>query len=91
MAMLTLRIDDELNDRLNALAEKSGRTKTHFVKKLLSEAIAELEDEIWFQEQAAEVIAEFASGKPRDYISHEDLMKELDLRAKLVSRILPKS
>ena len=80
MAMLTLRIDDELNDRLTALAEKSGRTKTHFVKKLLSEAIGELEDQIWFQEQAAEVMAEYASGKPRTYISHEELFKELDLR-----------
>ena len=79
MAMLTLRIDDELNDRLTALAEKSGRTKTHFVKKLLVEAIEELEDEIWFQQQAAEILAERASGKKIKYTSHEDLLKELGL------------
>ena len=83
MAMLTLRIDDDLNDRLTALAEKSGRTKTHFVKRLLAEAIAELEDEIWFQEQATEIAAQYASGKPRKYISHEELFKELDLRDEL--------
>jgi RHH-type rel operon transcriptional repressor/antitoxin RelB len=80
MAMLTVRIDDELNARLTALAEKSGRTKTHFVKKLLMDAIAELEDEIWFQEQGALVMAEYASGKPRKYISHEEVLKELGLR-----------
>jgi predicted DNA-binding protein len=91
MAMLTLRIDDELNDRLTALAEKSGRTKTHFVKRLLSDAISELEDEIWFQEQAAEIMAEYSSGKPRKYISHEQLMKEIGLRENLDPRILAES
>ena len=91
MAMLTLRIDDELNDRLTALAEKSGRTKTHFVKRLLTEAITELEDEIWFQEQAAIVRAEYASGKPRKYISHEELFKELELRDEMDTRVFSKS
>ena len=50
MAMLTLRIDDELNNRITALAQKTGRTKTYFIKKLLVEAIDDLEDELWAQE-----------------------------------------
>ena len=45
MAMLTLRIDDELNDRIAALAKRSGRTKTYFIKRLILEAIEDLEDE----------------------------------------------
>jgi len=48
--MLTLRIDDELNNRITALAQKTGRTKTYFIKKLLVEAIDDLEDELWAQE-----------------------------------------
>ena len=79
MAMLTLRIDDELNDRLTALAEKSGRTKTHFVKRLLTEAIEELEDEIWFQEQVAEISAKHASGKKRKTFPLDQVLKELGL------------
>ena len=79
MAMLTLRIDDELNARLTALAEKSGRTKTHFVKKLLVEAIEELEDEIWFQQQAAEILAERASGKNDETTSLDRVLKDLGL------------
>jgi RHH-type rel operon transcriptional repressor/antitoxin RelB len=79
MAMLTLRIDDELNDRLTALAKKTGRTKTFFVKQLLNEMITELEDEIWFQEQAAEVIAEYKAGKPRRFFPLEQVLKELGI------------
>lgn len=79
MAMLTLRIDDELNDRLTALANRTGRTKTFFVKQLLNEMITELEDEIWFQEQAAEVVAKYRSGKPRRYFPLEQVLKELGI------------
>ena len=79
MAMLTLRIDDELNDRLTALANKTGRTKTFFVKQLLNEMITELEDEIWFQEQAAEVAEKYKSGKPRRFFPLEQVLKELGI------------
>ena len=83
MAMLTLRIDDELNDRLTALANKTGRTKTFFVKQLLNEMITELEDEIWFQEKALEIAAQRAadeaSGKKRKYTPLDQVLKKLGL------------
>ncbi|MEY4311125.1 MAG: hypothetical protein RLZ71_1051 [Actinomycetota bacterium] len=58
MAMLTLRISDELNDRLTMMAEKTGRTKTWFVKKLIREGLADLEDEMLFAMAYKEFVAE---------------------------------
>ena len=58
MAMLTLRISDDLNDRLTMMAEKTGRTKTWFVKKLIREGLADLEDEMLFAMMYKEFVAE---------------------------------
>ena len=80
MAMLTLRIDDELNDRITALAQKTGRTKTYFIKKLLVEAIDDLEDELWAQEAVHEYLASVARGEDQEWVDHDTLMKELDAR-----------
>lgn len=62
MAMLTLRISDELNDRLTKMAEKTGRTKTYFVKKLIVDGLEDLEDEILFAKMYREYIAEGGRG-----------------------------
>lgn len=62
MAMLTLRISDDLNDRLTMMAEKTGRTKTWFVKKLIREGLADLEDELLFAKMYQEFIAEGGRG-----------------------------
>jgi len=83
MAMLTLRIDDKLNDRITALAQKTGRTKTYFIKKLLVEAIDDLEDELWAIAAFQDLKAKEASGYKRSYISHEELIKELGLDVEL--------
>ena len=80
MAMLTLRIDDELNNRITALAQKTGRTKTYFIKKLLVEAIDDLEDELWAQEAVREYRASVARGEPQEWVDFHELMKELDER-----------
>ena len=62
MAMLTLRIDDEMNARIDWLAQRSGRTKSHFVKKMISDAIAEMEEQV-LDELA---IKEFLASSPED-------------------------
>jgi len=80
MAMLTLRIDDELNNRITALAQKTGRTKTYFIKKLLVEAIDDLEDELWAQEAVREYRASVARGEKQEWVDFHELMKELDER-----------
>jgi predicted transcriptional regulator len=51
MAMLTLRVRDEIDARIAELAKTSGRTKTYWVTRLIELGLAELEYELW-QEQA---------------------------------------
>ena len=62
MAMLTLRIDDEMHARIDWLAQRSGRTKSHFVKKMIADAIAEMEEQV-LDELA---IKEFLASSPED-------------------------
>ena len=62
MAMLTLRISDDLNWRLGKMAEKTGRTKTYFVKKLIVDGLEDMEDEILMEILWKEYIAE--GGRP---------------------------
>ena len=80
MAMLTLRIDDELNNRITALAQKTGRTKTYFIKKLLVEAIDDLEDELWAQEAVLAYRARLAFEGKEEWFDFDTVMKELDER-----------
>lgn len=46
MAMLTLRISDELNARIEWMANRSGRSKSYFVKKMIEDAITDMEDQV---------------------------------------------
>lgn len=51
MAMLTLRVRDEIDARIAELAKASGRTKTYWVTRMIELGLAELEYELW-EEQA---------------------------------------
>lgn len=42
--MLSVRLDPELEDRLENLAVKTGRTKSYYARKAIAEALAEWED-----------------------------------------------
>ena len=42
--MLAIRLDPEIEKRLNRLAEKTGRTKTFYVREAILEHIEDLED-----------------------------------------------
>lgn len=44
MGSVTLRVPDELLSRINELAFKSGRTKSHLIIQAINEHISELED-----------------------------------------------
>lgn len=44
MTMLNLRIPEELDKRLNELANSTGRTKSYYVRQALEQRIEELED-----------------------------------------------
>lgn len=42
--MLAIRLPEEIEDRLTALATKTGRTKTFYAKEAILEYMDELED-----------------------------------------------
>lgn len=42
--MLALRLDEKLSSRLDALARKTGRTKTWYVRKAIETYIDDMED-----------------------------------------------
>lgn len=44
MATLTLRLPDEVSDRLTTLAKLTGRTKTHYALKAIEDQLEDMED-----------------------------------------------
>ncbi len=86
MAMLTVRIPDELMTRLDDIAKRSGRTKTYYVKEMIKIAIDELEEEVWAQEAMFEHMKERAKG-PIQVFTLDEVRKRLDaLESKTNSR-----
>lgn len=72
--MLAVRLDKELEDRLTAVAKRTGRSKSHYVREALIEKIEELEDIALLEEALRDPDA----GKT---ISHEQMRRELGLDA----------
>ncbi|MGB6976892.1 MAG: TraY domain-containing protein [Gammaproteobacteria bacterium] len=68
--MLAIRLPDDIEKRLEVLAEKTGRTKTYYVREAVIEHLEELED-IYLSLNRLE--------KPAKRWSLEDLEKEVDL------------
>ncbi|CAO5682530.1 MAG: hypothetical protein HEEMFOPI_01721 [Holosporales bacterium] len=42
--MLSIRLSNEIENRLGNLAEKTGRTKSYYIRKIITENIDEIED-----------------------------------------------
>jgi len=42
--MLAVRLDKQLEERLNSLSKTTGRSKSHYVKKAIQEYLDEQED-----------------------------------------------
>jgi RHH-type transcriptional regulator, rel operon repressor / antitoxin RelB len=68
--MLAIRLPEEIEKRLDALAKKTGRTKTYYVREAVMEHLEELED-IYLSLDRLE--------KPAKRWSLDDLEKEIDL------------
>ena len=43
-SMATIRLDNDLEKRLNFLAQQTGRTKSFYIRKALENAIEDMED-----------------------------------------------
>jgi len=71
---LSLRLPPDLEARLDALAERTGRTKTWYVREAIAEYLADLED----ASEAALVAEQVALGKMKVH-SLEDAERRLGL------------
>ena len=70
--MVSIRLDDELNQRLNKLAQQTGRTKTFYVREAVQEHLEALEDTYL----ADQVMKRIRDGKEKTY-SLTDVMQNL--------------
>ena len=71
MSSLSVRIPDELFEKLNKLAKKTRRTKSSFIKQLIEENIEDLE--------YAYMALERMNDKNAKYLSTEEVEKQLEL------------
>jgi RHH-type rel operon transcriptional repressor/antitoxin RelB len=72
--MLAVRLDPDLEARLEAVARRTGRSKSFYAREALREKIEELEDIALLEEALRDPDA----GKT---ISHEQMKRELGLDA----------
>ena len=68
--MASLRLNRELEDRLDHLAQTTGRTKTFYIRELIEDHIDELEDRY---------IAESRLENPADRLTSKKMRQELGL------------
>ena len=72
--MLALRLPEEIEQRLSALAKKTGRTKSFYAREAIMEHLDDLED-IYLAEERLEDIK---AGRGRTF-TLEEMELELDL------------
>jgi RHH-type rel operon transcriptional repressor/antitoxin RelB len=71
MSVLSIRLPDDISRRLNALARKTRRTKTSFIKEMIEERLADYEDTYTALERL--------NDKNARYLTTEELEKKLGL------------
>ncbi len=70
---LSIRLDPESEARLNALAERTGRSKTFYVREAINAHLDELEELYWADQVAQNWVAQGRPSRPA-----EQLWSELD-------------
>jgi RHH-type rel operon transcriptional repressor/antitoxin RelB len=55
--MLAVRLPEDLENRLTVLAEKTGRSKTFYVREAIEEHLEDLEDLYLAEQQRTEILA----------------------------------
>jgi RHH-type rel operon transcriptional repressor/antitoxin RelB len=71
MSVISLRLPDDVHDRLNKLAEKTKRTKSSFIKEMIETSLEEYEEAYLALERLNENNAR--------YLTTEELEEELGL------------
>jgi RHH-type rel operon transcriptional repressor/antitoxin RelB len=68
--MMTLRLPNDIEERLKTLALKTGRTKTFYVRQAIQEHLEDLEDTFLAQERLL---------KHERIWSHEEVVRDVNL------------
>jgi RHH-type rel operon transcriptional repressor/antitoxin RelB len=71
MPVLSIRLPDDLSRRLNALAKKTSRTKTSFIREMVEDKLTDYEE--------AYTALERLNDKNARYLTTEELEKKLGL------------
>jgi RHH-type transcriptional regulator, rel operon repressor / antitoxin RelB len=71
---ISIRLPDEINERLDFLARQTGRTKAFYIREALAEMIDDLEDYYL----AADILERIRKGKESTY-SATEVRKDLGL------------
>jgi RHH-type rel operon transcriptional repressor/antitoxin RelB len=71
MSVISLRLPDDVYDRLNRLAEKTKRTKSSFIKEMIETSLEEYEE--------AYLALERLNEKNARYLTTKELEEELGL------------
>ncbi|MFZ2053940.1 MAG: DUF6290 family protein [Candidatus Aminicenantales bacterium] len=71
MPVISVRLPDEISRRLSALAKRTKRTKTSFIREMIEEKLADYEE--------AYTALERLNDKNARYLTTEELEKKLGL------------
>lgn len=71
MPVISFRLSDEISRRLSALARKTKRTKTSFIREIIEEKLADYEE--------AYTALDRLNDKNARYLTTEELEKKLGL------------
>jgi len=74
MSAVSLRLPDELSARLDALAKKTGRTKSYYMIEAIKDRLSDLED--WYEAEWR--MQEHRAGRSKSY-SLDEVEKRLGL------------
>ena len=69
--MASLRLDQQLEQRLDYLAESTGRTKTFYIRQLIEDHIDELEDRYLAEARLEHPAGRFTSKQMRQKLGLE--------------------
>lgn len=68
--MLALRLPKDIEDRLDALAKKTGRTKSFYAREAILEHLDDLEDQFYAEQRLAQ---------PDGYVSFNEVLESAGL------------
>jgi RHH-type rel operon transcriptional repressor/antitoxin RelB len=73
--MLTVRLPKQLESRLDAIAKKTGRTKSHLAREAIAEHIADFEDYYLADVRYMKIVSGASRSAPLDRVKSSPYLK----------------